>query len=115
MESQVFKDGNFVYECKTSPSYLGGAIEVLYLKFAISQVKQRWAKSGFPSGYYYVFPVNYVSNDARRVLEEFKSEYRGQVDIDYYDCDQVKNLLQAVAKINSLQSLVDYIEKVRKK
>ncbi len=115
MKSKVFKDGNFVYECKTSPSYLGGAIETLYLRWAINQVKQQWSKSGFPSGYYYVFPANYISNAARLVLEEFKREYQGQVDINYYDCDQVQNLLQAVAKLNNFQSLVEYIQKVRKK
>lgn len=116
MKSKVFKNGNYVWECKTSPApnYLGASVEVSYLKTEIAAVKRRWAKEGMPSGYYYVFPVNYISNAARQELENFKSQYRGQVDIGYYDCDQVQKLIENSVKIGSMQDLIGYIQQARK-
>lgn len=116
MKSKVFKTGNYVWECKTSPSNrsLGASVEVSYLRTEIAAVKRRWAKEGTPSGYYYVFPVNYISNAARQELEAFKSQYRGQVDIGYYDCDQVQKLIASCSKLGSMQDLIDYIEQARK-
>jgi hypothetical protein len=116
MKSKVFKTGNYVWECKSSSSdkSLGASIEVSYLKTEIAEVKRRWAKEGMPSGYYYVFPVNYVSNAGRQELETFKSEYRGQVDIEYYDCDQVQKLIESCSKIGNMQNLLNYIEQARR-
>ena len=55
MESKVFKQGNYIWECKSSydPS---GEIDLTYLKSAIKSVEKRWEREGKPSGYYYVFP-----------------------------------------------------------
>lgn len=116
MKSKVFKTGNYVWECKTSPSdkSLGASVEVSSLKTAIETVTRRWAEEGMPSGYYYVFPVNYISNAARQELEAFKSKYRGQVDIGYYDCDQVQKLIESCSKLGSMQDLINYIEQARR-
>jgi hypothetical protein len=115
MKSKVFKAGNYVWECKTSPTpnSIGASVEVSYLKHEIKEVKKRWAKEGMPSGYYYVFPINYISNAAREELETFKSQYRGQVDIGYYDCDQVQKLIGNCLKLGTMQDLINYIQKVR--
>ncbi|MGY6528852.1 MAG: hypothetical protein ACXITR_02880 [Cyanobacterium sp.] len=113
MESKVFKQGNYVWECKSShdPS---GEIDETYLKSAIKSVEKRWEREGKPSGYYYVFPVNLITNVTRQELERFKRSYQGEVDINYYDRGQVQKLIQNLSKLSDMQSLVNYIEQVWK-
>jgi hypothetical protein len=65
MKSKVFKVGSYVWECKSSYTDLGGAIDVTYLKAEIVDLENRWQVEEKPSGYYYVFPVNLISNEAR--------------------------------------------------
>lgn len=115
MKSKVFKNGNYVWECKSSYIDPGGAISVVYLKGEIEDVETRWLNEGNkPSGYYYIFPVNLVSNDARRELDKFKASYRGEVDIDYYDRDDMQKLIQNLEKMSDMQSLLNYIKQVWK-
>ena len=113
MESKVFKQGNYIWECKSSydPS---GEINLTYLKSAIKSVEKRWEREGKPSGYYYVFPINVITNTARQELEKFKQAYQGQVEIDYYDREQVQRLIQNLSKLSNMESLVNYIKLVWK-
>jgi hypothetical protein len=113
MESKVFKQGNYIWECKSSydPS---GEINLTYLKSAIKSVEKRWEREGKPSGYYYVFPINVITNTARQELEKFKQAYQGQVEIDYYDREQVQRLIQNLSKLRNMESLVNYIKQVWK-
>jgi len=112
MESKVFQKGNYIYECKSShdPS---GEIDITYLKSSIDKLKKRWKKEGTPSGYYYVFPINLVTNTAREELEDFKQAYKGEVDIDYYDRDQAQRLIENLSKLSDMQSLVDYVTSIQ--
>jgi hypothetical protein len=112
MKSEVFKVGNHVWECKSSYTDPGGAINVTYLKSAIHDVEVRWKMEGMPTGYYYVFPVNLISNDGRRILDKFKKDYGNEVSINYYDRDDMQKLIQNLEKLNNMQSLVDYINKI---
>ena len=113
MESKVFKQGNYIWECKSSydPS---GEINLTYLKSAIKSVEKRWEREGKPSGYYYVFSINVITNTARQELEKFKQAYQGQVEIDYYDREQVQRLIQNLSKLSNMESLVNYIKQVWK-
>jgi hypothetical protein len=113
MESKVFKQGNYIWECKSSydPS---GEINLTYLKSAIKSGEKRWEREGKPSGYYYVFPINVITNTARQELEKFKQAYQGQVEIDYYDREQVQRLIQNLSKLSNMESLVNYIKQVWK-
>jgi hypothetical protein len=112
MKSRVFKNGSYIWECKSSYTDPGGggAINVAYLKGEIEDIENRWLIDGKPSGYYYVFPVNLVSNDARRELDRFIKSYRGEVDINYYDRDDIQKIIKKLEKLSDMQSLVDYIK-----
>ncbi|MGB3207025.1 MAG: hypothetical protein WBB28_18730 [Crinalium sp.] len=114
MQSQVFKIGSYIWECKSSYTDPGGAIDTVYLDASIKGVKLRWEAEGRPSGYYYVFPVNLISNNTRKILEAFKKEYRGEVDINYYDREDVQKLIVKLSKLSDMQSLVNYIKTVWK-
>jgi hypothetical protein len=112
VESEVFKVGSYVWECKSSYTDPGGAIDVTYLRAEIADLENRWLYEGKPSGYYYVFPVNLISNEARRELDKLKNSYRGDVDIDFYDRVDMQKLIQKLEKIRDMQSLVNYIKTV---
>lgn len=112
MESKVFRVGCYVWECKSTYTDPGGAIDTTYLKGEITDVEDRWMIDGKPSGYYYVFPVNLISNTARRELERFRDAYRGEVDINFYDREDMQRLIQKLEKLNDMASLVSYIKKV---
>lgn len=119
MDSKYFETGNYIYECKTSPSSkrIGGDFDTSYLKSSIKQLRKRWgtgASPNAPSGYRYVFPVNYLDKDAKSLLETLQNDYPS-VDIKYYDCEQVQKLIVSLKKVSELQSLVDYIEQARRK
>ncbi|MDB9451771.1 hypothetical protein [Dolichospermum circinale] len=113
MQSKVFKQGNYIWECKSSHD-LSGEIDLTYLKSAIKEVEKRWEREGKPSGYNYVFPINLITNTARQELERFKNAYRGQVDINYYDREQVQKLIQGFSKMSDMESFVNYIKQVWK-
>lgn len=112
MKSKVFKVGSYVWECKSSYTDPGGAIDVTYLKAEIAALENRWRYDGKPSGYYYVFPVNLISNEARRLLDKLKSSYSGEVDINFYDRVDTQKLIHKLEKLSDMQSLVNYIKQV---
>lgn len=117
MDSIFFETGNYIYECKTSPTRIGGYFDTSYLKSSINKLRRRWGTEAIPnapSGYRYVFPVNYLDNEAISLLQTLQSDYPS-VDIKYYDCDQVQKLLVNLEKVGDMQSLVDYIEQARGK
>jgi hypothetical protein len=55
-----------------------------------------------------------ITNTARQELERFKNAYRGQVDINYYDREQVQKLIQGFSKMSDMESFVNYIKQVWK-
>ncbi|MFS0513330.1 hypothetical protein ACEYW6_01115 [Nostoc sp. UIC 10607] len=109
MQSKVFKSDNYIYECKSATGDIGGSIELSSLKPEVEKLKRRWSREGTPKAYYYVFPANLISNECRKYLDELKFQYRGEVDINYYDYQQVQRLIHSLAKLSDMQSLVDYI------
>jgi hypothetical protein len=116
MESKFFESGNYIYECKTSPSptRMGGYFDTSYLKSSIKKLKVRWGNGNspnVPSGYRYVFPVNYLDDEALKLLKQFQRDYPS-VDIRYYDCEKVQKLVESLEKVGNLQSLVNYIKQV---
>ncbi len=114
MESTFFQQGNYIYECKCSPTKMGGNFDTSYLKSSIKKLRIIWNKGNKPSGYRYVFPINYIDNKAREALKDLQRDYPS-VDIRYYDCDQVQSLILSLEKVGDLASLVYYIKQVRGK
>jgi hypothetical protein len=92
---------------------MGGYFDTLYLKSSINKLKLRWNTGNLPSGYRYVFPVNYLDSEAVILVQNLQKDYP-KVDIRYYDCDQVQKLIAGLKKVGDMKSLVDYIEQVRK-
>ncbi|MBD2777007.1 hypothetical protein [Iningainema tapete] len=111
MESKFFEKGNYIYECKTSPNNIGGYFDASYLKQSIKKLKQRWERGNLPSGYRYVFPVNYIDTESIKILKDLQNNFPS-IDIKYYDCEQVNKLLISLEKVGDLQSLVNYIKQV---
>ncbi|QLE53703.1 hypothetical protein FD724_38260 (plasmid) [Nostoc sp. C057] len=114
MESKFFETGNYIYECKTSPTNMEGDFDTGYLKQSIKKLRQRWDRGNLPSGYRYVFPVNYINVESINILQNLQNDYPS-VDIKYYDCEHVQKLLINLEKVGNLQSLVDYIKQARGK
>ena len=108
MESKVFEHGSYIWECKTS--YTDDAIDVNLLKTSIRSLENRWGNGKFPSGYYYISPVNLVSNQGREILENLSIAYRGKIDINYYDRNQIQKLIHKLNKMGDMNSLIDYIK-----
>ncbi|HBK21262.1 MAG TPA: hypothetical protein DDZ60_01710 [Planktothrix sp. UBA10369] len=107
-----FKDGNYIYECKSSPEQQGGPLNKRSLEIWTEDVKAL-LKDHQPTAFRYIFPVNRVDSSNRIILEKLKKDC-SNVDIQYYDCDSVDNLIKALQKVNSLPELVEYIEQARK-
>lgn len=112
MDSKVFNSGNYIYECKTSPSArMGGYLDSSYLRISINKLKAHWNKGNLPTGYRYVFPVNYLDDAGVKHIQDLQKEYP-RVDIRYFDCDHVQKLITSLKKVGDMTSLVDYIEQV---
>jgi hypothetical protein len=47
------------------------------------------------------------------LLQNLQKQYP-DVDIRYYDCDQVQKLIAGIKKVGEMKSLVEYIEQVRR-
>lgn len=109
MEAKFFYSGNYIYECKSSPSNMGGDFSTDYLKSSIKKLRKRWENGNRPSGYRYVFPLNYLNDAGKAALEELAESYP-DVDIRYYECDKVEKLILASEKV---PDLVDYLKEVR--
>ncbi|MBD2181373.1 hypothetical protein H6S82_31890 [Planktothrix sp. FACHB-1355] len=112
MEPLYFKDGNYIYECKSSPENKDGPLNNNSLRSWTRDAKNLLNRHR-PSGFRYVFPVNRVDSSNEAVLEKLK-ENCPSVDIQYYDCDSVDRLIRALEKVNSLPELVAYIKQARK-
>lgn len=111
MEPKYFEDGNFIYECKSSPELADGPVNQGSLKKWIGEVK-KLLKMKQPTGFRYIFPVNRLDNNNKIILENLQKEF-SNVDIQYYDCDSVDRLVRALKKVNSLPELVEYIKQAR--
>lgn len=112
MEAKYFEEGNYIYECKTSPSQMGGYFDSSYLNSSIKSLRKRWGNGNLPSGYRYVFPVNYLDEKGQEAIAKLQEDFPG-VDIRYYDQDQVEKLIFSLEKISSFTDLVNYVKKVR--
>lgn len=112
METKYFENGNYIYECKTSPSKIGGYFNNSYLKSAIKKLRNKWDNGKRPSGYRYVFPVNYLDTEGQEIINQFQQEY-SDINICYYDKDNVEKLISQLEKINDWSDLVEYIKQLR--
>lgn len=92
---------------------MGEYFNTAYLRASINNLKARWSTGNVPSGYRYVFPVNYLNNESVILLQNLQKQYP-DVDIRYYDCDQVQKLIAGIKKVGEMKSLVEYIEQVRR-
>jgi hypothetical protein len=111
MEPQYFQDGNFIYECKSSPERLGLSVNQGSLKKWIRALK-KLLEENQPTGFCYIFPVNRLDGENERILGELKAEFPS-VRITYYDCDSVDKLIGSLETVNSLPELVEYIKQAR--
>lgn len=105
---KYFEDGNFIYECKSSPDNLNGPINQGSLRKWINDLK-KVLKRRQPTGFRYIFPVNRLDENNKSLLEQLKTEFP-KIDIQYYDCDSVDRLVKSLEKVNSLPELVEYIK-----
>ncbi|HAT14470.1 MAG TPA: hypothetical protein DCS91_13700 [Microcoleaceae bacterium UBA11344] len=117
MEPGYFVKGNFIYECKSSPDQADGPVNQGSLKNWIGDVK-KLLKRKQPTGFRYIFPINRLDSDNKKLLEKLKEDLNNEfppinVDIEYYDCDSVDKLIRALEKVNSLPELVEYIKQAR--
>jgi len=111
MEPRYFEEGNFIYECKSSPEQADGPVNQRSLQNCIGDVK-KLLKRKQPTGFRYIFPVNRLDDNNKNILGKLKEEFPN-VDIQYYDCDSVDRLVRALEKVNSLPELVEYIKQAR--
>lgn len=111
MELKYFEEGNFIYECKSSPELAGKPINQGSLKKWIGDVKKLFKRKQ-PTGFRYIFPVNRLDDDNKNLLAQLKQEFPN-IDIQYYDCDSVDKLIFALKKVNSLPELIEYIKQAR--
>jgi hypothetical protein len=111
METEFFNKGNYIYECKCSPSKIDGYFNTSYLKSSVLKLRNLWELGKTPSGYRYVFPINYIDSNAKEAIVSLQNDYPN-IDIKYYECDKVQGLIISLNKIGDLPSLVDYLEKI---
>jgi len=112
METKVFKHGNYIYECKSSPTKMNDYFDTGYLRAANKKLRQRWHRGPLPSGYRYIFPVNYLDSLAKTEIDKLQSDFPS-IDIRYYECDEVDRLIFSLEKVGDLLSLVAYIKILR--
>lgn len=114
MDTQFFKQGSYVYECKSSPTKIGGNFDTSYLNSSIKKLRALWKPGNLPSGYRYVFPVNYIDNKAKEAISNLQKDYPN-VDIRYYECDNIERLILSLDKVGDVNSLTAYLKEVRGK
>jgi len=112
MDTQFFQQGNYIYECKSSPTKIDDYFDTSYLNSSIKKLRARWKPGNLPSGYRYVFPINYIDDRAKEVISILQRDYQS-VDIRYYECDSVQRLIVSLDKVGDLSSLVDYLKKMK--
>lgn len=106
-----FKDGSFIYECKTSPDKMRDAINQRSLENWLHSLRKMLKKEK-PSGFRYIFPVNRLDSNNKRILDKLRSDF-SNIDIQYYDCDSVDLLISSLEKVQTLPELVAYIQEAR--
>jgi hypothetical protein len=111
MEPGFFTEGNYIYECKCSPSKMDKYFDTGYLNSAISKLKKLWEFGEHPSGYRYIFPINYIDTKAKEAINNLQKDYPN-IDIQYYECDKVEKLILSLKKLNSQSDLITYLEDV---
>lgn len=111
MKPKYFEDGNFIYECKSSPDQINGPINQGSLRNWTRDVEKIF-KRRKPTGFRYIFPINRLDSDNKSLLDKLKQDFPS-IDIQYYDCDSVDRLITALDKVNSLPELVQYIKKAQ--
>lgn len=114
MDTQFFQQGNYIYECKSSPTKIDGYFDTSYLNSSIKKLRALWKPGNLPSGYRYVFPVNYIDDRAKEAISNLQKDYPN-VDIRYYECDSIQRLIVSLDKVSDLASLTAYLKKVRGK
>ena len=67
MEPRYFEEGNFIYECKSSPEQADGPVNQRSLQNCIGDVK-KLLKRKQPTGFRYIFPVNRLDNNNENIL-----------------------------------------------
>jgi hypothetical protein len=113
METEFFNKGNYIYECKCSPSKINDYFNTSYLRSSILKLRNLWDLGKMPSGYRYVFPINYIDSTAKEVIISLQKDYP-DIDIRYYECNKVQELVISLNKVGDLPDLVDYLEKIIK-
>lgn len=115
MATEYFRDGNYIYECKSSPNNMGEAINDSSLSKWLRDLRNLFDRDNpRPSGFRYIFPVNRLNSNNIRLLKKLQEDYP-DIDIRYYDCDSVDKLISNLKKVNNLPELVEYIENARGK
>jgi hypothetical protein len=109
--SGYFIDGSRIYECKTCPGQMGEALNDLTLKKWTRNLTSLLTNKQ-PSAFRYVFPVNRISFENKEILNKLQQQFLN-IDIEYFDCDEVEELIKQLNKVNNLPELVDYIQKAR--
>ncbi|MFP4006769.1 MAG: hypothetical protein ACLFV6_02010 [Spirulinaceae cyanobacterium] len=106
-----FEDGNYIYECKSSPDRMGDAINQRSLSNWLYELR-KLLKRKKPSGFRYIFPVNRLDSRNKELLTKLQNDF-SDIDIQYYDCDSVDLLIFSLEKVQTLPELVAYIQKAR--
>jgi hypothetical protein len=106
-----FVEGNFIYECKSSPDKANGPVNDNSLQKWIRDVK-KLLNSHQPTGFRYIFPINCLDSNNKTRLEQLKQEFPN-IDIEYYDCASVDKLIRSLEKVKALSELVEYIKQAR--
>lgn len=114
MDTKFFHQGSYIYECKSSPTRINGYFDTSYLNSSIKKLRALWKPNNLPSGYRYVFPVNYIDSKAQEAISSLQRDYPS-VDIRYYDCDSIQRLIVSLDKVGNLPSLVAYLKKMKEK
>ncbi|MEM8642235.1 MAG: hypothetical protein AAGG51_25985 [Cyanobacteria bacterium P01_G01_bin.54] len=110
MSDKYFHSGNYIYECKTSPSKRD--MDVARLNAAIGKLRKVWERGKKPSGYRYLFPINTLSSKSIQSLKSLQSDYP-EVDIRWYESAEVEKLIANLREIGSMSDLVSYISKAQ--
>lgn len=93
---------------------MGNYFDTSYLNSSIKKLRHIWNSGKIPSGYRYVFPVNYIDEKGKEAIKILQNDYP-DVDIRYYECDSVQNLILGLDKVGDLPSLIEYLKYVRGK
>ncbi len=120
MEAEkLFHVDQCIWELMTTPTNAGNILDAKSLQRKINALRKKWKRGEpRPTHYTYVFPINTVGNKAKKLLDEFKTQYSGLVVIKSYDCDQTQNFIEQISELNNIQTInemAEYIQEARRK